>query len=765
MVQAISVNTSVQEVFNGSAPDRKSNLIAAIIGGWDIPITLVQDLSRGAEFTEKSERYYDLGAASEKIGLPIPFNFSASDETELEYRPAVKSIIAVEDSISDENNIIIFDLEITYVNKYRLLQEAVQDMATYLLPSQSFQANDAYYPLTNGTPRWTSTSDTSLDIELSPEWSRSYSSMPADINVSTNIPYKAGNTVYVTARYYYKLNTPGKSGQDNVTYLRTWNYQNDTSSVAPYASINVDTSLIQGGEFYPILPFRINGVWAEDSPYFKDTFPTITATMLAVGLGYEDLKKAVNPENAPGWTSNDMPLEDLDDAVLLFGVDMSLDEDIFNRYLFQAFLSYHYSLAGATQAEWYTWRNNSSWETLNRPRNMIEIRTSTLVFRLEYQWSSVQVRTGNISTDSLYSATSNLPNQPGTVNPVTEPASTAGQVVRLQHEGTEYEGSQSGIHREDRLVLRKPLGTSTTQYIEVVVFGLNGIYDVQRNGWQEEGQFRVFMYGDRNWSNGNMVLPLSRDFVRKFNKEDEEEILYRTLQIMLYASNVYSLGFFQSNLFKFAFFVFKIITIIIPGMYQLSSFLAAVASEGFKAAATALILLGLQKLGELIVLTIVVGVAAYLVISVFGMDVGMVMYAIIAIAAAYSLMSGASVIGLNAAEMLTAANAVDMAVNTHIAKNYMELSDDIKDYDKSLKEKQDAMKDEVDGLGVDYSLSSIAIIRAPQKNEANETVTAFYNRTIHTKNVGVLSLLAVQTAVSGKLELPLPDYNLGTRYA
>ena len=262
-----------------------------------------------------------------------------------------------------------------------------------------------------------------------------------------------------------------------------------------------------------------------------------------------------------------------------------------------------------------------------------------------------------------------------------------------------------------------------------------------------------------------MVLPLSRDFVRKFNKEDEEEILYRTLQIMLYASNVYSLGFFQSNLFKFAFFVFKIITIIIPGMYQLSSFLAAVASEGFKAAATALILLGLQKLGELIVLTIVVGVAAYLVISVFGMDVGMVMYAIIAIAAAYSLMSGASVIGLNAAEMLTAANAVDMAVNTHIAKNYMELSDDIKDYDKSLKEKQDAMKDEVDGLGVDYSLSSIAIIRAPQKNEANETVTAFYNRTIHTKNVGVLSLLAVQTAVSGKLELPLPDYNLGTRYA
>ena len=762
MAVGLAVNTTAQEVFDGDPPDTKSSLISSILNGNDIVATLISDERNGDAFRISVDNYYDAVANTEKIGIPIPFNFSASDENELALRPSVQAIIAAEESVA-VSNIVIINLEIEYVDKYKLIREYYQDAADYNIPSESFFVNsEYYYPLSNGVPRWASSSATTLDIVLRPEWERSGNSRPDDLIKSASIPFRAGNTLYINAQYYYKLNTPGKTNKDGNSYKRIWTYRNGSSTSAPYTNINVDTSLIEGGDYLPIVPFRSGGVWIEESPYYKDTFPAITAAMNAVGLDYYDLKKAVNPELQVGWSSGDMPLKDLDDAALIFAVDLSLDEDIFNRYLFQAFLTYHYNLDGATQAEWYAWRNGSNWETTNRPRNMIEIRTVTLTFRLEYQWSSVQIRTGNIATDGEYNPATILTNQPSTVNHATEAVSTAGQVVRKEYIGAEFTGSQSGTHRSDRLVFRKPLASDATKYIEVVIFGLVGIYDIQIIGWQDEGQFRVSM---NTWDAGNLVLPVSRDFVKKFSRADQEVILYRTLQIMLYTASTYSLSWLNSNLFKFAFFVFQVLTVFIPGVQTFSLALKRIATEGAKAVIKELLKKMLLKLGEAILIALTVGVASYMVIKVFGLDAGVILYALIAAMAVYLIAAGGSVIGLDAASMLAAVQGVDFAYNISLYEDYMDLEKDMKDFDKSIEEKREASEKITDGLDENYSLSSLAIIRAPVRNTANESVTGFYNRTIHNGNPGVLSLLTPNLFVQTALDLPKPDYNIGTRYA
>jgi hypothetical protein len=766
MAQQIAVSTSVQEVFEGNPPGKtNTELLKAILGGGSIVDAIISDYTNTPSFRQSAVDYYDYGYKTDKLGVPTAYNFSINDETEYNLRPEVGAIIAAADGVS-ASNIHIMTLEVGYVNKLAIFLESLQDGTNYSMSSGSLSIGNRTYIPRN--PRWASTSATSLSELISAEdefgesWETEY--------VTGGIGYRSDDTIFFTVRYYWKDGTPGKTDKTGYSNVRYWTYENGSNINAPYDAINISPDLLLGGKYYPIVPIRVNGVWIDDSSYFIPTVPAVTTMLQYLGLNFTDIKAAVTPP--PAVLDNDPELEDIKDVVGLFAVDMSLTDDIFNRYLFQTLLGYHYTIGGATEQEWDTWNAHNDRDTIKRPRNLIEIRTSAVVFRMEYSYSTVQVRTGNINTDGVYSGPAPT-NQPtgiftGGGDYLDEPLPEAGEVVKIVNISTVPldEPTNSTPFRHDKLLYRKPLSGTPGSYIEVELFGLQGVYDVMRNGWQEEGQFFVRM---DDWTNGNLVLPISKDIVELFPKEMQEELLYRSFQIMVYARQFYDLSFLQGNLFKFLFFVFQVFAIWIPGMMFLGNLLKSAALIGWIATAQLLLAkITFQAIANYIIQMVVLTLIFALVIEIVGLDAAMYMYAFFLVASASTSLIGGTFGGLGTAEeLLQAVGAFDMAISFHMKNDYMNLLEEMDDIDKSRKELDEEIERQADGLSDKdpNSLSSLDILNAKMANSANENITRYYNRTIHNKNPGVLSLLGPAMYCDMSKELPLPEFNLGTRFA
>jgi hypothetical protein len=726
MAKVLEVSAAANKLLEGSATDPfPPAILSAVLSGSSIASAIVQ--TRDNTVTARVNDYYDIGLADKRIGAPVGVNFSVEDATEQARIPIVRDIIAASLGTTAAN-IVIMSLEIGYANPDLLMKITLQNSE---YASSNWQIyNEGYYYNTSSAARFGA--DGVIHTTLSPSAGEDAGDLPADLTFTHSADQ---NAIYHHVMYYSKVN----GASNPITDRQIWAYKNNSILTGDYIDLNIDTSLLLGGEYLPVAPIRSSKQWiGSDLPSYWGGAQAIVDRMLApFGLTYGSIKTAVidSIESDP---NSEIAVSDVDDVVALFAMDVSDSSDLSNRLLYQTFFSYFYSISGPSQSDWFAWLNETGayagqdHNTNNRPRNKVEIKSPSLTMTFEYQWSTLKIYTGNPSTDGEHSPTSIITSEVFTTVQ-NEPVPGIGEVVRKEYgfSAEDEETSQSGVYRTDRLVFRKPLSTDAGKYIEIVLYGVRTIYDVHTMGSNSKGFFEI---GTPEWGNVPMLHPVSRDIPALFDQKTESDMYYMTFYLVTYVYKFRDLSFFEGALFGFLFLVFQLVVAI----------LTLGSSQAFIEAAKA----GAKELIKYFLIRALVGIAigyiATQVISLVGMEVGLILaVAVIALSLYNGYGGGKDFLSYFQPEnLLYNVSIATNATNNVIADKFMELEDKSQNLDDLMRTSEAQQEDTeryyesikgVDPNLVNFSSRSVA-------NNAHLDPTVVIDNAIHNPNPGLISI-------------------------
>jgi hypothetical protein len=139
------------------------------------------------------------------------------------------------------------------------------------------------------------------------------------------------------------------------------------------------------------------------------------------------------------------------------------------------------------------------------------------------------------------------------------------------------------------------------------------------------------------------------------------------------------------------------------------------------------------------------------------------------VVAALTIKAFSFVTGVNGApfadQLLFAASGIQTGIQTNVAIEMAAEDAEWEDFLEESKEKSDELKEDMDALWPERNefLDAWHSSRTAPILDFNESPTDFFNRTIHTGNIGTLAVDAIHQYTALKLQLPEIDYNNLTR--
>lgn len=497
-----------------------------------------------------------------------------------------------------------------------------------------------------------------------------------------------------------------------------WFY-NEALGTYPTLDIADGTSL--SSPFYPIVPIRHHNVDKTD-PTLKGTaqYDTSKEMLRRGGIDFSALGDLVN-ENPD--------IADIDHAFVYFGVDLHTENKRSQAYLAE-FFAY---LEGTST---YTKANYTAWSAGSRanppPINTLKIEDGGLKIKIHYNYIDSQIKTGVIGNPGEGTRTTNI-----------QPLFTQVQEVYDGEAGTmtafAYDTEMSSV------TFRKQV--NDTQYLEVEVKGLLHVNYVYGHHTVET-TIAMSAEADPDKEDKNFIIPLNR-FVVEQMPLMERNLLYGDAIHMIFNSYVrVKLKWYQTGWFKFI----VVVVAVVLTAYGMGQFGAALYSAA-QAGAMALI----KFLVTAIVISLAVTYAVDKFIDLFGLENTFIAMVIATAAAIYVAATTGDTTGLmiTAEQMMWAVGALGAGIQRQVTDDMNDLLSTNAAIMAEVEEKQDYLEDLYNELDtVSDLIDPFKFIAAPSYFSPDEDPDAFYTRTIHSGNIGVLSLDAVSTFVQDKVKLP-----------
>ena len=285
-----------------------------------------------------------------------------------------------------------------------------------------------------------------------------------------------------------------------------------------------------------------------------------------------------------------------------------------------------------------------------------------------------------------------------------------------------------------RIVIRKQVEFGVVEKITVyspshrVAIDAKGEVKRVETGLKEE--FFNLPPEDERAGTGAFYIPMIMEIVELATNKHEQIALYDGCMLILFAAEEVDLKWYQTTWFKVIMTIVSIVIQFVPIFGQALS-------------------VTIQNIMIAIFKTIVLGFILGMIIQVVASEFGAFAAAILVLAA-YYYGGRFRDEGLPFAnDLLKATSSVIKAVNIEA---HAELRDEIEDFDKTYREKQEAIKEANDLLssgGLDPTL----LIQA-YNGDIHESPDDFFTRTIHTGNLADIALSAVSEYVDRMLLVP-----------
>lgn len=246
-----------------------------------------------------------------------------------------------------------------------------------------------------------------------------------------------------------------------------------------------------------------------------------------------------------------------------------------------------------------------------------------------------------------------------------------------------------------------------------------------------------------------LLIPVDHAISSRYSLPDRELLYARSLHYVFNSYVVTKVKWYQTGIFK----VVMIVVAIVIMYYSVGT--------GMKAAA-ALIAAGAYEAAAILIMTmvleyIVTTVALKLFVKAVGAEAAFVVAMVAAAAGVTTAINSGGLAGSPwANELLALSSGLTKAVSGQLQADMGDLAKDYQDFQEYVQEQTKILDSAQDLLDGNNWLSPFTIF--------GEKPQDFYNRTVHSGNIGVVGIQAVSSFVDSKLALPKLSDTIGGEY-
>lgn len=467
------------------------------------------------------------------------------------------------------------------------------------------------------------------------------------------------------------------------------------------------------GEFYPSAYFRVNKVDLidqKDSPEYKSN----KALVKKLGLDYDFIAEAIK--------DSEDDLEDVEFAYMTLGIPPVSDYPVDNEYLFRFFDKlYEYQDYKGREPKLsgfpgFGYKHTRDGRT--DLHNSINIQDKKFRSMLGNRGIFKKILTGTIGPIGTYlSKSEEFYDYIETYDEETNTTS------KFPVKRTKY-------------IYQWQAGTGV--YEEITVFDI---------------EYKYFIWGTLGTvgreENEIHLIPLERSIVESMNVRKREYLAASALHLFFHSRVTIKEKWYQSGFFSFvvhaiAFAAFAwAFTPMLVGVN-------ALVSAGFITSLQALVMVGKALLSGLLM-----SIAFKLAVQVLGIDLSIVAAVVLAAMSLYQGVFGTdkNIFMLSAEQLLDASLGIVKAVGESIQDALKLLTEEYSEFLEYAEEQMKLLEETNDLLRPSSILSPFVYL--------GESAEDFYNRTIHSGNVGVMAIEAQSHFVDQALQLPTFKDTLG----
>lgn len=454
---------------------------------------------------------------------------------------------------------------------------------------------------------------------------------------------------------------------------------------------------VVNGSYFPFIYFRYNKA-SVSANKTTEAYKTSKRMMKYLGADYDVLAEAID-ENPD--------IADVEQAMLTMAVPAVSEDPIECRYLFEYFDAMYFAMADAP-----TYNVDLGRKLLFRTstdKNISVIKDK--LFRMALANSGIykQLIAGSIGDVGSYSSSY--------------------QVVNF---------SQSRVSLETGETVFYDVPTKTHKYRHQVAPGL------YEEIWVTDLRMVYYIFEDYTTTGDEtddiLLIPIDREISKNYSITDREVLYARSLHFVFNSRVVTKVKWYQTG-------VFKVILIIAAAVISLY--------DGGWTLATILTTAGIQALIVTIIVTMIVGelfaVAFRLFVKLFGADIAMIIAIVAILYGGYQVLKHGSVVGAPfASELLMLSSGLSQEA---LSAKMGDLMGEAEAFRLLTEEKNELLKNAEDLLDTTSFLSPFVIF--------GEKPEDFYNRTVHSGNIGTLGITAISSYVDIALTLPKLNDTVG----
>lgn len=240
-----------------------------------------------------------------------------------------------------------------------------------------------------------------------------------------------------------------------------------------------------------------------------------------------------------------------------------------------------------------------------------------------------------------------------------------------------------------------------------------------------------------------LLVPIDRSISNQLSTIDKEQLYSRSLYYVFNSMQQQTIKWYQQDWFRFVMIIVAVVVTVYTMGQDGGAFLSAVLAGEFAAAATLAWPLLLKLLEG-----IVIGIVLKLFVKAVGVEIGLILAIIAAAVASYNLFEAGGQLAKApwAARLLTLSTGLSQGINAELKDMYGNL---LEEYDtlNLLKDRQTKELEAANKLLEHKNFLNPFVIFGEKPDD-------YYNRTVHSGNIGILALGAISSYVDIALTLP-----------
>lgn len=469
------------------------------------------------------------------------------------------------------------------------------------------------------------------------------------------------------------------------------------------------------GSFFPIGYYRYNKVSAANDPT-SEGYKTSKKLASYLGINYADMIDLIN---------SNPDIADVEQALLMMAVPANTTNQIEQRYLYDFFdkVAIESGISASSTAsiiQTSVTRIGGRFEGTTLPKISFTIQDAR--FRMVFGCDAISrtKKAGVIASVGSYNSVfSRLPH-------TVEVQDTDGEGQPLYTYDSNGDATPvmiTNTYYVDTHFYRYQLSDSV--YEEVKVSNLKMMYYV----WG--GMVSV---GDD--LDPILLIPLDYSITRKYNIPIREELFARSLHLVFNSHTITKIKWYQRGIFKIIIIIIAIVIAYYTGYFD--PLLLAAAAGGTTLAVAVI---------TAIIKYIVVSYVLKLFVKAIGPKAAFLVAIIAVIAAAYGIVDAGSLSGAPwAQQLLSVATNLTSAIGDAIQQELIQVGKDFVTFGAMVEKDLELIEKAKSLLEQSVHLSPFVIF--------GESPDDFYNRTVHSGNIGVSSLDAITYYVDTALTLP-----------